>query len=257
MAWLRVRGLLLACVVLALACGGGDGNGGGTGELLFSGSAGELVPHALGRSAVYRVTATVDGASEVSSFSSTVTEDGADGVFQTRFESATGALARSVSRDTGSEVRVERFVNDPGGPDERDARLDPPVVVVRTPVVAGDAIETSFARPLDLALTVGGTVRRRQVLFVGSARRVPEAREEVTVPAGTFEAVRYAVSARGEATIPILGERIRFTADVAGDEWFAPRVGGVKEVLDVTLRAGEASTEVRFVTERVSSAGAG
>jgi len=259
----RSRGTRAACALLVSlvltatwSCGGGDGNGddGGpvAGELLFDGSAGELVPHDTGRSAVYRVSATFEGETQVSSFTSTITENGDDGSFQTRFESATGALARSVSRDTGDEVRVERFVNDPGGPDERDAVLEPPVVVVRTPVIAGDAIETSFARPLDLTITVDGVAERRQVLFVGSARRVPEANDTVTVPAGTFAAVRYTVSAHGEATIPILGQGLRFTADVAGHEWFAPGAGGVKEDLEVTLRAADARTSVRFVTERVA-----
>jgi hypothetical protein len=242
--------LLLACLVPAVACGSG---GGGTGEVLFAGGAGELVPHGRGRSAVYRVTATAGGVTDVSSFSATVTEDGADGVFQTRFESATGALARSVSRDTGGEIRVERFVNDPGGPDERDTVLAPPVVVVRTPVVAGDAIETSFARPLDLEVKTGDVVERRRVLFVGTARRVPEAWETVVVPAGSFDAVRYEVAAHGEATIPVLGTSLRLTAEVTGHEWFAPGVGGVEERLEVELRAGGTEETVRFVTERVSS----
>jgi len=256
MSWRRrcSQALALLALALPLACGGSGGpdDAAAPGEVLFAGEAGELVPHALRRTAAYRVAATVDGATEVSSFRATVTEDRSDGVFQTRYESASGALARSVSRDGGSELRVERFVNDPGGPDARDVLLDPPVVVVRTPVVAGDAIETSFARALDLRVTVGDATERRQVLFVGSARRVPVERDAVTVPDGTFDAIRYAVEARGEASVPILGASLAFVAEVRGDEWFAPGVGGVKEELEVRLSAGDATAVVRFVTERVS-----
>jgi hypothetical protein len=241
----------LAPALALPACGGGGGGDGG-GAVLFSGSAGELVPHAVGRTAAYRVTATSEGMTDVSGFTSTVTAEPGGGAFVTRFASATGAAAESTSRDTGDEVRVERFVDDPGGPDERSVALDPPVVVVRTPVVAGDAIETRFARTLELLLTIDGAVVRRQVLFTGDARRVPAAVESVTVPGGTFDAVRYDVSATGATSIPILGgAQLDVSIEVAGAEWIAPGAGGVREDLDVTLRAGGEQTQVRFVTERV------
>jgi len=254
----RRRSVLVLLVALVLsfpACGGGsDGDDAGT--VLFAGTAGELLPHAVGRAAAYRVTATSAGTSDVSGFTSTVTADAGGGAFVTRFVSATGALAESTSRDTGSEVRVERFVDDPGGPDEQSLVLEPPVVVVRTPVVAGDAIETAFARTLELLLTIDGTVVRRQVLFGGEARRVPETLETVAVPAGTFEAIRYAVAATGAATIPILGgASLELSIEVAGAEWIAPGTGGVKEDLDVTVRAAGEEARVRFVTERVPDAG--
>lgn len=249
------RSALLLFLLLAplAACGdGGEGGDAGPPEVLFSGPAGELVPHAVGRSAAYRVTATGEGMSDESGFTSTVVAEPGDGTFVTRFVSATGAIAESTSRDTGSEVRVERFVSDPGGAEEKVVELEPPVVVVRTPVVAGEAIESSFARTLELVITVRDTVLRRQVLFTGSGRRVPEAREPVTVPGGTFDALRYAVSARGEVTIPVVGQAILLTVDVAGAEWFAPGVGGVKEDLELVLGADGERTTVRLVTERLA-----
>ncbi len=253
------RSALLLFLLLAPLAACGDGSDGdGPPEVLFSGAAGELVPHGVGRSAAYRVTATGEGMSDQSGFTSTVVEEQADGTFVTRYVSATGAMAESLSRDTGSEVRVERFVNDPGGAEEKVVELAPPVVVVRTPVVAGDPIESSFARTLELVITVQDTVIRRQVLFTGSARRVPEAREPVTVPGGTFDAIRYAVSARGEVPIPVVGQTILLSVDVTGAEWFAPGVGGVKEDLELLLRADGERLTVRLLTERLpDDAGAG
>lgn len=238
-------------LALPLACGGGDGATSGQGAVLFAGPAGELVPHATGRSATFRVTATSGGASEVSGFTSTVTSNGADGVFATRYVSATGAVADSTSRDTGDEIVVERFVNDPGGPDEQRALLDPPVGVVRTPVVAGETIESSFARTLELDVRIGDASERRQILFVGSARRVAVDASTVTVPAGTYaDAIHYAVAATGETRIAVLGESVVVTIAVAGDEWFAPGVGGVREELEVTVHAGDESSAIHFTTER-------
>lgn len=247
-------GLVAAVLVatVALACGSGsDGDGEGAGEVLFDGSAAELLPHPTGRSASFRVTATQDGASEVSSFTSTVTGNAPDGTFVTRFVSANGAVAESTSRDSGDAIVVERFVNDPGGSDEEVVTPEPPVGVVRTPVVAGAAIESSFARTLELELRVGASVERRQVLFVGSARRVPRERGAVSVAAGTYpDAIRYEVEAIGETRIPVLGESVAVEVEVAGDEWFAPGVGGVKEDLEVAVRAGDERAVIRFVTER-------
>jgi len=251
MAWRRwATTVLTLWMTLPVACGGG-GDTPARGQVLFAGEAGQLVPHGTGRSSTFRVTATSEGASEVSSFTATVISDGDDGVFVTRYVSATGAVAESTSRDTGDEIVVERFVNDPGGPGEQRALLDPPVGVVRTPVVAGETIESSFARTLELAIRVGETTLRRQVLFVGNARRVALEQAAVTVPAGTYaDAIRYAVDATGETSIPVLGESVAIGVEVEGDEWFAPGVGGVKEELEVTVRAGDESSTIRFTTER-------
>lgn len=236
-------------LVLAIACGGSGGSG-GSGTELLTGSADQLVPHDTGRSARFRVTARQGDATDVSSFTSTVTSNAGDG-FATRYVSETGAIAESTTRDLGDEIQVVRFVDDPGGPAEEVAVPDPPVVVVRTPVIAGDAIETSFVRTLALALRVGGNAERRTILFTGSARRVPQERGPVQVADGTYaDAIRYAVAASGAASIPILGQSVALQVDVRGDEWFAVGVGGVKEELQVTVRAGDERATVAFTTER-------
>ena len=238
--------LLLA---LPLACGGGDG--GNPQAELFAGRSDELIPHETGRSARFRVTASQSGSSGVSIFTATVTSNAGDGAFTTRYVSATGALAESTSRDLGDAIEVVRFVNDPGGQAEDVATPDPPVTVVRTPVVAGDAIETGFVRALDLAIRIGSTTERRAVLFTGTARRVPAERGPVTVADGTYaDAIRYAVQASGTATIPILGQSVALQVEVAGDEWFAIGVGGVKDQLEVTVRAGDERATITFLTER-------
>jgi hypothetical protein len=251
------RRLGSAATILALAgtlasgCGGGGSN---DGQVLFDGDASELVPHATGRSATFRVTATSNGASDTSSFTATVTGNEDGGVYVTRYVSATGAVAVSTSRDSGDEIRVERFVNDPGGPDEQIAVPMPPVGVVRTPVIAGEGFDGGFARTLELDVRIGDTIVHRQVLFTGSAQRIARERGTVTVPAGAFaDAIRYAVHATGQSSIPVLGESLRVSVEVDGDEWFAPGAGGVKEELDVTVRAGDEELEIHFSTERTDA----
>ncbi|MBY0277762.1 hypothetical protein K2Z84_20705 [Candidatus Binatia bacterium] len=240
--------LLLA---LPLACGGGSDAGENSGRELFAGNADELVPHETGRSARFRVTARQDGESRVSSFTVTVIANDGD-AFTTRYVSATGAVADGTSRDLGDEIVVVRFVNDPGGSAEEVRVLDPPAGVVRTPVVAGEAIESGFVRTLELGIRVGsGQTEQRTVVFTGSARRVPEERGPVRVADGTYDdAIRYAVSARGRTTIPVLGQSVAVEIDVRGDEWFAVGVGGVREDLEVGIRAGDERTTVVFTTER-------
>ena len=249
------RGIPFAlALLLALppGCGGGDDDG-GSGAELFGGSARELVPHETGRSAAFRVTARQDGRTGVSRFTSTVTDGGDDG-FTTRYVSENGSVAEGTARDLGDEIRIVRFVNDPGGPDEDVVTPEPPVVVVRTPVIAGEPIETGFARTLELELRVGSGTERRAVLFTGRARRVPRERGPVRVADGTWDdAIRYAVEASGEATIPILGQGVPLRVEVTGDEWFAVGFGGVREDLAVTIRAGDERATVTFATEREGS----
>lgn len=245
----RTTFALALLLVLPLACGGGDGDG--SRAELFAGRADELIPHETGRSARFRVTARQGGSSDVSSFTATVTGNASDGGFITRYVSATGAIAESSSRDLGDAIEVVRFVNDPGSPREDVAVPDPPTVVARTPVIAGDAIETGFVRTLELEIRVGSGSERRAILFTGRAHRVPEERGPVTVADGTYaDAIRYAVAASGDATIPVLGQSVALRVDVTGDEWFAIGVGGVKEELEVTVRAGDDRATVAFTTER-------
>lgn len=239
---------LVALFSLAIGCGGAS-DGGGT--ALFAGSAQELSPHETGRSARFRVTARQDGTSRISSFTATVTANESD-AFTTRYVSETGAVAEGTSRDRGDEIAVERFVNDPGGADEEVRVLEPPATVVRTPVVAGEAIESGFVRTLELEVRVGsGGTERRTVVFTGDARRVPRERGAVRVADGSYDdAIRYEVSAHGSTTIPLLGQSVALEVDVRGDEWFAIGVGGVREDLAVTVHAGDEHATVVFSTER-------
>jgi len=243
---ITVLALLLA---LPLACGGG-GEGESADEL-FIGSASELVPHETGRSARFRVTARQGGDARVSSFTATVTGNAADGSFTTRYVSESGAVAEGTARDLGDEIQVVRFVNDPGGAGEDVVVLDPPVGVVRTPVIAGEPIETGFLRTLELEIRVGSGSERRTIAFTGSARRVPRERGSVRVADATYDdAIRYAVEARGDARIPVLGQSVDLRVEVTGDEWFAIGVGGVREDLEVIVHAGDAQATLTFVTER-------
>jgi len=263
---LRVRCLVHLTLGLTLAACGGAGSDGSpdAGTVLFDGPAAALVPHETGRSTMFQATATNGSQSATSGFSATVLSNAADGSYVTEYVSRTGARLQTRSLDAGDEIRVVEILSSSGGGEAgQDGRaadaesadppqpIDPPAVVVRTPVVAGRSIETGFARAIDLTLEIGGQTIERQVLFTGSARRTPKERAAVTVPAGTFEAIRYAPSASGRSTLTIAGRPIDVLVDVAGDEWFAPGVGGVREALDVHVAAGGATADVHFVTERL------
>jgi hypothetical protein len=241
--------------LLPLACGGGGGDI-TPGTVLFEGTAAELTPHETGRSARFRVTVRQGDTSDVSGFTTTVTRNDPDGRFVTRYMSDSGAIAEGTSHDSGDAIVVERFVNDPGGPAEEVAVPDPPVGVVRTPVVAGDAIESGFARTLELSIRVGDRTERRSMTFLGSARRVPVSRGAVEVADGTYDdAIRYQVEASGRARLDVLGESIAIDVEVSGDEWFAVGVGGVREDLEVQVRAGDERGTIRFTTERAGAPG--
>lgn len=236
---------------LVTGCGGGGG-GPEPSRVLFDGTAAELVPHETGRSATFRVTASSGDTVDVSGFTSTVTANEDGGVFVTRYVSDTGALAIGTSRDGGDEIRVERFVDDPGGPDEQVVTPDPPAGVVRTPVVAGEGFDTGFLRTLEMDVRIGQSTVHRSVLFSGTERRIARDRGGVTVPAGAYDAIRYEVHASGRSTFAVLGQTVELAVAVDGDEWFAPGAGGVKEELDVTVEAGDESATVHFATERTA-----
>jgi hypothetical protein len=232
-----------------LGCGGSGGTDSGT--TLFEGPASALVPHETGRAGAFRVTARQGGDTNVSVFTATVTANGADGSFTTRHVAESGSVTEGTSLDLGDEIRVVRFVRDPGGRDEEVVVPNPPVGVVRTPVIAGDPIETGFVRTLEIDVRVGTATERRPIVFTGRARRVPRERGPVRVADATYgDAIRYAVEASGSATIPILSSSVTLRVDVVGDEWFAIGVGRVREDLDVTVRAGDDRTTVTFTTER-------
>jgi hypothetical protein len=243
-------GVGLLPAVIVPACGGEGGTPAGV--VLFSGPASELAPHELGRSAVFRVTATSAATDETSGFTATVvTSDTEGSEFATDYVSLSGATARAISRDSGDEIAVVAIVSDPGGAGEATRAIEPPAVVVRTPVVAGETIRTSFARSLEAALEINGRPVSQTVLFSGTAERTPIERTTVDVPAGSFaNAIRYEVSAAGEARVTVAGETIELRVTVQGNEYFAPGAGGLKEDVEVQITARDAVRRVRFVTER-------
>lgn len=255
--WRHPIGWTLA-LLLPLACGGGGGGNDGPddGTVLFSGSAAELVPHETGGTARFRVTAREGDTTRVSGFTTTITRNDPDGRYVTRYVSDTGAIAEGTAHDRGDAIVVERFVNDPGGPNEDVVEPDPPAGVVRTPVVAGDAIETGFTRALELTIRVGDRTEQRTVTFTGSARRVPRARGAVEGAGARYEdAIRYEVAASGRARLELPGASVGLEVEVTGDEWFAPGVGGVREDLEVRVRAGDERGTIRFTTEREGGPG--
>jgi hypothetical protein len=226
------------------------------------------VPHTTGRSARFRVTATPRDETlpaETSGFTSTVLENLADGHYVTEFVSATGERARTIALDAGDEVRIEQVVSNAGTADESARRVEPPAVVVRTPVVAGEAIETSFVRILDLTIEIDGIEATRQVVFVGRAQRVPLERASVSVPAGTFpDALRYATSGDGSTAFSLGLVAVQIALHAQGSESFAQNVGLVVERLSVTIdvsattASGDVSTassSLDLTTERLADEG--
>ncbi len=242
-----------------VGCGGGSAGSDSDQEptqplVLFEGSARELLPHADGSVARFRSTASTTGEALTSTSTATVSGSSAEGEFATEHLLEDGRRARIEARDAGDEIAIERVVTDPGSDAEESVALDPPAILVRTPVIAQQRLRTSFVRTVDIAVTAEGSTVVRPVRFVGHAERTPIEVASVEVPAGSFAgAVRYALTATGSAAIEVLGLPVELTVEVEGEEWLAPGVGLVRESLDLVVRSAGSSASGRIVSERLAT----
>jgi len=250
-----MRRFAAVAALAALVGGCGDGSGEAEpgppsrGDVLFHGPARGLLPHELGRSALFRAVATAGDSTITATFATRVVED--DGsTFTVEQESESGERSRLHAVDDGSEIRAVASWDEDSGRRE----ITPPAVLVRTPVVAGEPVRSGFRRSLAVVLhTADGDVRR-VVPFEGTSERTPLGFADATLDGTTPpDAIRFALVASGRASVPTPVGTIALELEIAGEETLAPGVGLVREEIDLVLRAGGASATARLSTVRIET----
>lgn len=240
----------IAFAAVLAGCGTGDGGDAatpGSGIVLFDGPAEHLLPHDVGRTARFRAVAT-SGDTETTGLLTTrvVSVDGSSFVVEQRSEN--GMWTRLHARDDGDEIRAVAAEDA-----ESSLRtLDPPVVLVRTPVVAGDTVRSGFRRSLAIVLhTADGDVSRI-VPFEGTSERTAIGFDETPLDGRVHPgAIRFRIVATGRASVPTPVGTITLSLDTEGEETLAPDVGLLREEVDFLLRAGGGSARAHVATVRV------
>ncbi len=246
-------GLLLS---LAPGCGGPDAESPSTGpepETLFAGPAGHLRPHETGRTTRFIVRAESAGETRTSVLTSRVLHEGPDGEFVAESATDGGPAHRVRVRDTGDRLEIEATARrTPDGFSWRE--LDPPAVVVRTPVFAGDGFETTFERSVDALVETEESSQIRTITFEGRAVRTPRSWEAIVVDGRPLDAIAFDIRATSEtARLPELSGRAldpSFRLRLAGTEHLVPGLGLVRESAALDISVGGRTARIDLLSER-------
>ncbi|MDG2303613.1 MAG: hypothetical protein P8R42_02985 [Candidatus Binatia bacterium] len=246
----RRTGILALLAALVAGCGGDDA---GEDGILFAGPPGELLPHETDRRSRFLVH-TRSGDEAISTILTTrVLNEGPDGVFIVEGTPDGGPPRRLRARETETQIRLEAVsVDGPDGMHWTD--IDPAAVLVETPVVRGRALRTRFVRTLEVLATIDGAPRARSITFEGESVRTPRSRETISVSGMELSALAFDV--RGESqTVHLTGHAgapsdTALRLDLRGTEHLVPGIGLVREVLELTILAGETRTRINLRTER-------
>ncbi len=107
---------------------------------------------------------------------------------------------------------------------------EPADYLLRTPITAGTSWSSSWE-----STRTAAPVRFPTVKTIASTRAT------VMVPAGTYaDCLQVKIAGRTEAASPLR----RAAVEVAGEEWYAPRIGFIKSVFREVLNQGEAGSEL-------------
>jgi hypothetical protein len=236
------RALALLAAILA-ACGGGSGSNGPL--VLFDGPAAALRPHERGRSSLFDVRISQGDRDITDLRTSHILEDGPDGrfVFETRSEAGTSHRIRGLDR--GDRIEIEAI-------QEGDTwrALDPPPVIVQSPLIAGETRETRFLLTLQASVESGGSAASRALTFEGRSARTPRAWETIVVDGYEIPALAIDVRATAEATAPHRAETPSLRLTMNGSEYLAPGLGLLREVLSLQIDAADKSVALQRETER-------
>ena len=237
------RALALLAAILA-ACGG-NGSDPNRPLVLFDGPAAALRPHARGRSTLFDVRISQGDRDITDRRTSHILEDGPDGrfVFETRSEAGTSHRIRGLDR--GDRIEIEAI-------QEGDTwrALDPPPVIVQSPLIAGETRETRFLLTLQASVESGGAVASRALTFEGRSARTPRAWETIVVDGHEISAIAIDVRASAEATAPHRAETPALRLTMSGSEYLAPGLGLLREVLSLQIDAAGKSVALQRETER-------
>ncbi len=235
------------------SCGGSESRDVGSHAVLFDGPPGELLPHEIGRTSRFLVSARSGDDTIWSLFTTRVLSEGPDGEFILESAPDGGRPRRIRAREVGDQVRLEAVaVEQPDGFLWADVR--PPAVLVQTPVIAGEALETRFVRTVEVLLEIDGVQQARSITFEGTSERTPRAREEIIVGDRALSALAFDV--RGESQLASVGDLAddgsapTLRLALRGTEYRSPGVGLVREVAKLTIQVGDANAVVHLRTER-------
>lgn len=220
-------------------------------DVLFEGTPAELLPHAVGHTSHFVVTARTDADEITTVVSTTVLSDGPNGEFIVETSSDDGRTRRLRARETEDRIVLEAFTKN--GTELIWTELGEAATLVRTPVIAGATAATTFARTVDVLLEVDGVREARTIAFSGNGTRTPRAVE--TIPFGDDEIPAIAFALRGDGRaddVPGLppGATNPLRLSFVGTEHRAPGVGLIREVVELTIEAGGGGATVDLRTER-------
>lgn len=162
-------------------------------------------------------TAVVTNLSPVSIFDRTLTPQRSQlfGLTVVRFIAQTASGVALFAQQHGEEPPVAR---------------EPADYLLRTPVAVGTSWSSSWE-------STGTTTAVR----FPTVKTIASTRATIMVPAGTYaDCLHVKITGKAEVALP----RGRTTIEVAGEEWYAPRIGFIKSVFRETLNQGEAVSEL-------------
>ena len=112
---------------------------------------------------------------------------------------------------------------------------DPPDYLLRVPVTVGTSWSSTWES------TRGGT----HVLFP-TVKTIAGTRDTIMVPAGTLaDCLHMKIAGKAEVALPT-GP---VTIEVAGDEWYAPRIGFIKGAFREVVNQGQATSDLSMSLE--------
>lgn len=240
--------------LLLCLCGcGGSGTDPTTeaAEILFEGTPAELLPHSVGHTSHFLVTARTDADAISTVVSTTVLSDGPNGEFIVETSSDGGSRRRLRARETEDRIVLEAFTQMETEPEWTE--LPQPATLVQTPVVAGTTAAITFARTVDVLLDVDGVREARTITFSGSGTRTPRAVEAISFGDDEISAIAFDLRGDGRADDvpglpPSAAEALRLS--FVGTEYRAPGLGLVRETVHLTIAAGRNQALIELRTER-------
>lgn len=248
----RTRCIAVALSASLWACGGSDsGQTADESNVLFAGPPAELLPHDVGRTTTFVVRAQ-SGVDEITTTVTTaVLSEGPGGEFILETAPDGGSPRRIRAREYDDRIEADAFATLEDGYLWQD--LDPPSLLVWTPLIAGEGRRTGFQRELELLIEVDGDSEVRTVTFSGEIERTPSGLESIAFRGETVEAITFDVKGSGIAAshAGLPGGSLRIS--IEGTEHRAPGIGQIREEMTLTIEHADTEAVVTTTSTRSSS----
>lgn len=235
------------------ACGGAStGTPDEAAAVLFEGDVGDLLPHAVGAVARFRVTAR-SGAEEITTrVTTTVLSEGPGGAFLLETTPEGGPPRRVRARQVGDTIEANAFATLEDGYSWR--QFDPAHVLAWTPLLRGEGRKSGFRRDLEVVLDIDGQRGARTVTFSGELERTPRALESISFGGADVESVVFAVTGEAVAvdgTGAFFGATKPLRLSLEGTEFVAPQIGRIRDEAKLTLSFGDTVAVVTTTSARI------